>query len=214
MRTPGSVEANDEMPRRRPRSRLKVALWVLLVLLIAGGGWSLWVYGQILYYAGTDQAQSSGAIAVFGAAEYDGRPSPVFRARLDHAKTLYGRGIAPLVITLGGPGGDGYSEGEVGRQYLMGAGVPATDIIAETRSTSSSESAQRLAVIARANHLDRLVVVSDPIHLFRIHAICAADGLNVLTSPRPRSTSDEKAHDTDTIFHEVVGYTMWRLHLD
>lgn len=214
MVTPGSVDGGKFTPRKRRGGRLKVVLWVLLLLLIAAGAWSWWVYLQIKHYASVDQAQPAGAIAVFGAAEYDGRPSPVFRARLDHAKSLYSRGIAPLIITLGGAGGDNYSEGEVGRQYLMGAGLPDDVLIAETQSTSTSESARRLAVIARANHLQRLVVVSDDIHLFRIHAICAADGLNVLTSPRTRGVPEDRPHDTDTIFHEILTYTLWRLHLD
>jgi uncharacterized SAM-binding protein YcdF (DUF218 family) len=192
---------------------LRITLWTLLVLLVAFGIWCRWVYAQIERYAGDDQAEPSGAIAVFGAAEYDGRPSPVYRARLDHAKSLYSRGIAPLIVTLGGPGGDGYSEGEVGRQYLVGAGVPATDIIAETQSTSSSESARRLAVIARTNHLNRIVIVSDPIHMFRIHSICEADGIDALTSPRAR-TPDQKSQSGDTILHEVLTYTLWRVHLD
>ncbi len=214
MRKSGSGDGSSGAKVKRRRRRLRIALWILLALLIVAGGWCWWVYLQIQHYAATDQAQPSGAIAVFGAAEYDGRPSPVYRARLDHAKNLYSRGIAPLVITLGGPGGDGYSEGEVGRQYLMGSGVPAGDLIAETQSTSSSQSARRLAVIARANRLQRLVVVSDGIHLFRLHAICAADGLDVLTSPRPRIVTEDKARDTDTVFHEILTYTLWRLRLD
>ena len=115
------------------------------------------------------------AIGVFGAAEYDGRPSPVYRARLDHALALYHRGIAPLIITLGGNGGDQYNEGAVGREYLMAMGIPESAIIAETESRNTEESARRIAVIARANGLRRLVIVSDGTHLFRIHEICAAE---------------------------------------
>jgi uncharacterized SAM-binding protein YcdF (DUF218 family) len=214
MHASGRADENTAAPGKRRRSRLRIVVWVLAVLVVVSAAWCWWVYSQIEYYAGTDQAQPSGAIAVFGAAEYDGRPSPVFRARLDHAKTLYSRRMAPLIITLGGPGGDGYSEGEVGRQYLLGAGVPESDLIAETQSTSSSGSARRLAVIARVNHLQRLVLVSDGIHMFRLHAICAADGLDVLTSPRPRIVTEDKSRDSDTIFHEILTYTLWRLHLD
>ncbi len=213
MRTSGSGDRSSGARHKR-RGRLRITLWLLLVLLLATAVWCIWVYVQIQQYASTDQAQPSGAIAVFGAAEYDGRPSPVYRARLDHAKNLYNHGMAPLIITLGGPGGDGYSEGEVGRQYLMGAGLSDDVLIAETQSTSTSESARRLAVIARANKFRRLVVVSDSIHMFRIHAICAADGLDVLTSPRPRIVTEDKARDTDTIFHEILTYTLWRLHVD
>ena len=90
--------------RAKPKRRnwiLRVA--VLLLLALAGGvlGWCRWVYVQIESYAGQDQAAPADAIGVFGAAEYDGRPSPVYRARLDHALALYQRGIAPLIITLG-----------------------------------------------------------------------------------------------------------------
>jgi uncharacterized SAM-binding protein YcdF (DUF218 family) len=185
------------------------------VVLVAGTlGWSRWVYGQIRFFAGQDQAVPSDAIAVFGAAEYDGRPSPVYRARLDHAEDLYSRGIAPLIITLGGDGGDQYSEGGVGREYLMGAGVPESAIIAETESRSTAEAARRLAVIARANAFRRLVVVSDDTHLFRIHAMCAANGLDVLTSPRPRVAVASGSGDTEPIIHEILSYTAWRLHLE
>jgi vancomycin permeability regulator SanA len=168
---------------------------------------------QIESYAGQDQATPSDAIGVFGAAEYDGRPSPVYRARLDHALALYHRGIAPLIITLGGNGGDQYNEGAVGREYLMGMGVPEEAIIAETESRNTEDSARRIAVIARANELRRLVIVSDGTHLFRIHEICAADGLNVLTSPRPRVPVEGGSQDFERIAHEIFSYTAWRMHL-
>ena len=145
------------------RSSTKNRRWILWSVLVFAGllvvalGWCRWVYGQIQSFAGQDQAVPADAIAVFGAAEYSGRPSPVYRARLDHAEALYNRGIAPLIITLGGDGGDQYSEGGVGREYLMGAGVPESAIIAETESRNTAEAARRLAVIARANGFRRLV---------------------------------------------------------
>ena len=207
-------EAEVRAPRRR-KWRLKALLVALLLLLLSASIWCRWVWVQIERYAALDQAAPADAIAVFGAAEYDGRPSPVFRARLDHARILYERGIAPLILTLGGSeGGDEHSEGEVGREYLMGAGVPDSAIIAETHSRSSSESARRIAVIARANGLRRLVIVSDDTHMFRIHEICVADGLNVLTSPRPRNGPETVSQDTDATVHEILTYTLWRLHLD
>jgi vancomycin permeability regulator SanA len=195
----------------------KILRWSLLlvgVLAVFTLAWCRWVYLQIQHYAAQDQAVPSDAIAVFGAAEYDGHPSPVFRARLDHAESLYSRGIAPLIVTLGGDGGDQYSEGAVGQQYLEGAGVPESDIIAETESTSTDQSVRRLAVIARTNHLRRIVVVSDATHLFRIHQICAAHGLDVLTSPRPRVPIEGNPGKTDAVQHEILSYTLWRLHLD
>jgi uncharacterized SAM-binding protein YcdF (DUF218 family) len=188
---------------------------VLSFVLLAAGvlGWCRWVYTQIESYAHQDQAAPADAIGVLGAAEYDGRPSPVYRARLDHALELYRRGIAPLIITLGGPGGDQYSEGTVGADYLMSKGVPETAIIAETESRNTEESARRIAVIARVNGLHRLVVVSDDTHMFRIHAICAAEGLDVFTSPRRRPAVEDKTLEDERIAHEILSYTLWRMHL-
>jgi uncharacterized SAM-binding protein YcdF (DUF218 family) len=197
---------------RRPRTI--VALVVLAVLVGASLLWCRWVYVQIASYATLDQAAPSDAIVVFGAAEYDGKPSPVLRARLDHALSLYRKGIAPLLITLGGgEEGDRFSEGSVGYIYLHGAGVPASDIIAETHSRNTLDSAQQVAVIARANGLRRLVIVSDGTHLFRIHAICASEGLNVLTSPRPRVEVEGGVGERQRMVREILSYTLWQLHL-
>lgn len=209
---PQPVSSPARAERKRPVLRwILVALAILLLVVLV---WCRWVYGQIEWYASQDMSARSDAIAVFGAAEYDGHPSPVFRARLDHAESLYNRGIAPLIITLGGDGGDQYSEGQVGQDYLIGAGIPESDIIAETESTSTDQSVHRLAVIARANNLRRIVVVSDATHLFRIHQICAANGLNVLTSPRPRVPIEGKANEGERMEHEILSYTLWRLRLD
>lgn len=199
-------------PKRRNWA-LRVALVLFLALLAGAFAWCRWVYIQIESYAGQDQAAPADAIGVLGAAEYDGRPSPVYRARLDHALVLYHRGIAPLIITLGGPGGDQFTEGSVGADYLISRGVPEQSIIAETESRNTEESARRIAVIARVNGLHRLVVVSDDTHMFRIHAICAAEGLDVLTSPRPRPAVEDKTLEVERIAHEILSYTLWRLHL-
>ncbi len=121
----------DRMTRdAKPRHRkwlLRTVLLLVVLLTLGALGWCRWVYMQIESYAGQDQAAPADAIGVLGAAEYDGRPSPVYRARLDHALVLYHRGIAPLIITLGGPGGDQYTEGSVGaaipdQQGRSGAG--------------------------------------------------------------------------------------------
>lgn len=202
--------------RTKPKRRkwtLRLALLLLLAVAVGVLGWCRWVYVQIENCANHDQAEPSDAIGVFGAAEYDGRPSPVYRARLDHALALYNRGIAPLIITLGGGGGDQYSEGAVGGKYLMGMGVPEGAIIAETESRNTEESARRIAVIARANGLRRLVIVSDGTHLFRIHEICAKNGLDVFTSPRPSVAVEGGSQEAERIAHEILSYTAWRMHL-
>jgi len=197
-------------PKRR-RWFLRTVGVLFLIAFLAMVGWFCWVYVQIENYAGLDQSAPADAICVLGAAEWDGRPSPVFRARLDHALELYKRGIAPLIITLGGVNKDEYSEGAVGREYLASLGVPESAIIAETKSRSTEEQAHRIAIIARANNLQRLVVVSDGTHLFRIHEICAADGLNVVTSPRTRATIGTGTDEAKRIAHEELSYTAWRL---
>jgi uncharacterized SAM-binding protein YcdF (DUF218 family) len=204
------------MRQKREKRRKRGRPAVLIVLALLAGAallWCRWTYAQIQHFALLDQAAPSDAIVVFGAAEYDGHPSPVLRARLDHALWLYRKGIAPLIITLGGDGGDQYSEGGVGKSYLRGAGVPDYYIIAETESRNTEDAARRVAVIARANGLKRLVIVSDGTHLFRIHAICAAEGLDVLTSPRPRVLVEGGVNDTERILREMLSYTLWRAHL-
>jgi uncharacterized SAM-binding protein YcdF (DUF218 family) len=194
---------------------MKIRLLLLLVgILVAGAvGWAFWVNGQIEYYAHLDESPPADAIAIFGAAEYDGHPSPVFRARLDHGLALYRQGIAPMMITLGGAGDEDHSEGGVGHDYLLAQGIPESQIIAETQSGNTKESAERLAVIARANHLQRIVVVSDGTHLFRIHALCAEEGLDVYTSPRPEGKPISAWKSGQRLFHEIASYTAWRLHM-
>jgi uncharacterized SAM-binding protein YcdF (DUF218 family) len=196
------------------RSRGRVVLWIAGVAIAGTLAWVLWVNGQIGYYAHRDEARPADAIAVFGAAEYDGRPSPVLRARLDHALELYQRGLAPMIITLGGGDpADRHSEGGVGHDYLLAHGVPEPAIIAETESDNTEQSAERLAVIARANGLKNIDVVSDGTHLFRIHAICEHDGLTVYTSPRPVGRSIVRQQRMRRLVHEIASYTLWRLHM-
>jgi vancomycin permeability regulator SanA len=130
---------NDPSKPHRRNWALRVFVVVFLALILGFLGWSCWVYVQIEDYAGLDQAAPSDAIAVLGAAEYDGRPSPVFRARLDHAHDLYSRGIAPLIIVLGRTGGDEYSEGAAGRDYVVSLGIPESAMNAETQSRNTAE---------------------------------------------------------------------------
>jgi uncharacterized SAM-binding protein YcdF (DUF218 family) len=201
--------------RRGPRlTRVRILLWTAGLVVVGGALWVLWVNGQIRYYARVDQARPADAIAVFGAAEYDGRPSPVLRARLDHALELYKRRLAPLIITLGGGDPtDRHSEGGVGHDYLLAHGVPERAIIAETESDNTEQSAERLAVIARANGLKTIDVVSDGTHMFRIHSICEKDGLQVYTSPRPVGRSIPTSERFQRLSHEILSYTAWCLKL-
>ncbi len=191
-----------------------VILFVLAVGVSFSIAWCIWVYVHIERYAYLDEAAPADVICVFGAAEYGGRPSPILRARLDHALALYEHKIAPTIITLGGGApGDTYSEGEVGQAYLMANGVPEKAIIAETHSRNTEEQAMRVVSIARANGYKHVVIVSDPTHLFRIRSICEREGLPVLTSPRPQITAVGSSSEWQQVWHEIVTYTLWRLHL-
>lgn len=174
--------------------------------------WVVYVGSRIRWYATHDEAQPADAIAVFGAAEYDGRPSPVLRARLMRGLQLYQERLAPLVITLGGnEDGERHSEGGVGEEFLLARGVPERAIIAETKSRDTRESAARLAAIARANGLYRIIAVSDGTHLFRIHALCERAGLTVYTSPRVQLLPLSWKARLRRVAHEVLSYTAWRL---
>ena len=188
---------------------------VLLTGLALSMVWCVAVYQRIAAAAMEDQAVVSDAIAVFGAAEYAGRPSPVFHARLDHAADLYRQGIAPLVITLGG-GSDkdsGKTEGGVGRDYLLARGVPLADIIAETSSTDTEQQVHRLAAIARDHTLRHIVVVSDGTHMFRVRALCDEVGLDVYTSPRSAVGHISRYEMMLRYLHEIASYTSFRLGL-
>jgi uncharacterized SAM-binding protein YcdF (DUF218 family) len=202
--------------RARSTTRRLFLRRLLVMLLVIAAAWSVWVYQQISTVAAQDDAQPADAIAVFGAAEYSGHPSPVLHARLDHAVELYRKKIAPLVITLGG-GSDkdsGNTEGGVGRDYLLANGIPFDSIIAETRSTDTEQQVHRLAAIARENHLHHIVVVSDGTHLFRIRELCKAAGLEVYTSPRPALGHISNYDLAMRYVHEIISYTASRLNLN
>ena len=197
-------------PRRILLSLARIVIFVILILACA---WFWWLFLQIRRTTARDEAAPADAIAVFGAAEYHGRPSPVLNARLEHALDLYQRRLAPVIITLGGGADPQYSEGGVGRDFLLSHDVPDRAIIAETSSSDTEESVARLAAIARENHLHTIIVVSDGTHLFRIQELCRAQGLHVLLSPREAGKSVSQLEMAERYTHEMIGYTLWRLHL-
>ncbi len=201
--------------RRRSTTQGILVRQLLALVLIGATAWCIWLYRQIDSVAAHDEAQPADAIAVFGAAEYAGHPSPILHARLDHAVELYRKQIAPLVITLGG-GSDkdsGNTEGGVGRDYLLANGIPFGNIIAETRSIDTEQQVHRLAAIAHENNLHHIVVVSDGTHLFRIRELCQDAGLDVYTSPRATIGHISNYDLAMRYFHEMLSYTALRLHV-
>ena len=203
--------------RHLPETTARVALRRIVGVALAFGlVWSLWLVYEIHATALEDHAQPADAIAVFGAAEYSGHPSPVLHARLDHAVRLYERQIAPIIVTLGGMADEksGRSEGGVARDYLLANGVPFDRILAETRSIDTEQQVDRLAEIARDHHLSQLVVVSDGTHLFRIQYLCRQQGLDVYTSPRPPYGNISDYDLAQRYLHEMLSYTSLRFHLN
>ncbi len=174
------------------------------------------IFGYIAHAVVRDsraqQLHSADAIVVFGAAEYDGHPSPVFRARLDHAYDIFRRGLAPVVITTGGAAADpNYSEGGVGHDYLMRRGIPDLALIAETQASDTAESAQRVAVIMRANRMKSCIAVSDAYHVFRIRKLLEHEGLQVYVAPRADSRPKSLRQRGVFILRESASYAVWRV---
>ena len=165
--------------------------------------------------ASTEQElHPSDAIVVFGAAEYSGRPSPVLRLRLDHAFDLFQQHLAPVVITTGGSGADPhFSEGGVGHDYLMHRGIPDSSLIAETQGSDTSQSAERVGVIMRTNHMKSCIAVSDAYHVFRIRRLLEHEGVQVYVAPRPDSLPRTERQRFVAVVREAASYVLWRVGL-
>lgn len=204
------MQTDPESGRRRPVFKLLLALAALALLI-----WGAVLYREVRAQSYKDETRPADAIVVFGAAEYAGRPSPVFRARLDHAFDLFKKGIAPVIITTGGKGGEPQlSEGGVGRDYLIQRGVPDDRVIAETQSDDTSQSAARVGNIMRTNGFRTCVAVSDGYHMFRIKQMLAEQGIEAYGAPRPEYRSTSSRQRFQDTMHEVVGYMLWKMRFD
>ena len=159
-------------------------------------GW-LAVVGGVLVAGRRDAARPADAIVVLGAAQYVGRPSPVLRARLDHALVLWRRGLAPRLVVTGGRGvGDTTSEAEVSRRYAMRRGVPDSAIVLENEGRTTSESMRAVATFLGPRPSKKVILVSDPFHMLRLSLLARRFGLEPYTSPTrtsPISTRPEQS---------------------
>jgi len=205
--------SSDQTPRIFTLGRPSFGRIMALILLVAVLAFA-WTCFRIMWVGSKNEAQSADAIVVFGAAEYSGRPSPVYRARLDHALELFKQGIAPVVITTGGSALDPrFSEGGVGRDYLMSHGIPERSLIAETQSANTAQSAKRVAVIMRANGMHKCVAVSDAFHMFRVKQMLQDENLIVFAAPRPGSPPRSAWQRSLAVAREAISYMLWRLHV-
>jgi len=164
--------------RRRRWARIARAL-VLLVLAV----WLASLVG-VVAWEHRDDASHADAIVVLGAAQYVGRPSPVLKARLDHALELWRRGLAPRVILTGGVGdGDTTSEAAVGRRYVQQRGIPDSAILVEAHGRTTSASMQEVATLMGRAGLRDVILVIDPFHMLRLSILARRHGLVPYTSP-------------------------------
>ena len=194
---------------------IRVIKWGTLLgiaALIALSTYFTYIYREIRQVAVRDEARPAEAIVVLGAAQYNGRPSPVLKARLDHAYDLYEQGLAHAIITTGSYGPDpNFSEAEVGRKYLVQRGVSVADIVTEQGSGTTHDSIDAASGLLKAKGWQTAVVVSDGFHLFRVKKMFSDNGITAYTSPAPNSPIEVAA--SQRFWHsirEVVLFSAYR----
>ena len=172
----------------KAKRALVIARRVLTVIVVAM--FVLWASSAaaVLVWSSRDEAQPAQVIVVLGAAQYAGKPSPVLRARLDHALDLWDRHLASLLILTGGTGaGDTTSEAAVGRNYARKHGVPDSAILVENEGRTTSESMRAVAGMLEVRGLQTALLVSDPFHMLRLRILARRFGFTPYTSPTQTS---------------------------
>lgn len=170
-----------------------------LVVIVGYTTYRIWTQGQL------DQQRRSDAIVVMGAAQYDGRPSPVYAARLDHAVALYLAGVAPVFIVTGGKAdGDRTTEAASGRAYAMARGVPSDAILTEDQSRTTQESIHSVSALLRKRGLGNAVFVSDRPHMLRVLRMAHDQGIVAWSSPTSTSPiENDPVGRMDATIHEL-----------
>lgn len=167
---------------RRFRRTRRALCWVVSMGVV----YALVCFVQVSQAAGDDTTRPADAIVVLGAAQYDGRPSPQLRGRLDHVVQLWRQGVAPLVVVTGGnQPGDRFTEASASRSYLIDAGVPADAILAEDQGSTTHQSLRAVADVLEARNAASVVLVTDPFHALRSRLTAQEVGLVAVVSPVP-----------------------------
>ncbi len=170
------------------RRLLKWGAFAGLAIAVAFLIYGAYIYGQIRDWAVRDDVHPADAIVVLGAAQYNGRPSPVLKARLDHAFDLYRKGYARTIITTGSYGPDlNFSEAQVSTKYLVGRGVDSSNIITDQGGGSTYDSIDAASGLLKAKGWKTALVVSDGFHLYRVRRMFTDKGIVAYTSPAPNS---------------------------
>ena len=173
---------------------------ILLPFIVFGGA-----YRYVSSEAEVIQTEKTDAIVVLGAAQFDGKPSPVLKARLAHALELYRDGIAPRIITVGGKqNGDRFTEAGVGREWLITNGVPSSDVIAAKDGSNTRESMIMVAELAAKNNWTSITLDSDPAHMARSRAMANRLGFDVHTNPT--QSGDGSQPTSEYVFRETLAY--------
>jgi uncharacterized SAM-binding protein YcdF (DUF218 family) len=190
---------------------------VLLGLLVAVLAYFAVTTMLVARWMGKDERPQVDAIVVLGAAQYDGRPSAIYLARLEHALRLYNDGVAPLMVFTGGKGeGDRFTEGGSGARWAVEQGIPASAVLAEERSRTTYQNlAGTKRVLQRHTPSDRrprVVIVSDPFHMFRAVKQAADLGMDAYPSPtRTSPMSASRVRLTESVLREdlaIAGYLL------
>jgi uncharacterized SAM-binding protein YcdF (DUF218 family) len=174
--------------KQKAKHAVKIVRRLLTVVVVSV--FALWVISAtaVLIWSSRDEARPAQAIVVLGAAQYAGKPSPVLRARLDHALDLWNRHLAALLILTGGTGaGDTTSEAAVGRTYARKHGVPDSAILVENEGRTTSESMRAVAGMLEVRGLQTALLVSDPFHMLRLRILARRFGFTPYTSPTQTS---------------------------
>ncbi len=206
MRSPFRSMARASSSSAAPERRRGRTVRVLgLVALLAGIIYTV-AFVCVLAMAQVDERRRADAIVVLGAAQYNGRPSPVFRARLDHALALYRDALAPRILVTGGVGrGDKESEATVARRYLLAQRIPDSAVVMQPQGRSTAASMNAVAAWLGSRGFHTAVLVSDPFHMLRLRLEARRTGLKVYTSPTETSPiSDNPGLELEYLAAEAV----------
>jgi len=185
--------------------RVLAALVLLPVLVLAGTATRVW------WVARQDDRPRSDAIVVLGASQFDGRPSAVFKARLDHAADLYKDGVAPRIVTVGGGRtGDRFTEAEAGKRYLATKGV--TSVVAVGVGSDTLQSLKALDRVYEQRGWRSAVLVTDPWHSLRSRRMASDLGIRAATSPtRSGPANASRSTEARYVTRETAAYLYYRL---
>jgi uncharacterized SAM-binding protein YcdF (DUF218 family) len=177
------------------------------LLLVASTALAIW------WTARQDARPTSDAIVVLGSAQYNGVPSSIFEARLEHALDLYGEGVAPVIVTVGGKAaGDEFSEAEAGREYLAEAGVPDDALLAVQQGADTLESMRAVSAEFDSRGWSSALLVTDPWHAMRAERMAEDAGLDASSSPtRQGPAVQTRTTQFKYILRETAAYLLYRV---